>query len=142
MVNAQEKFRSSPEDCLPLVHRILVALEDVPIVFRGLGAFRVTARRSNEEPSAHHGFVRGHNAVAGPSVFKGRSRGHIVLVGGTASVTSVSNGGHEIVSSGGVADATFISSGGTAIVSSGGIADATVISKARNQSRSAGPAGR
>jgi autotransporter passenger strand-loop-strand repeat protein len=130
MVNAQEKFRSSPEDCLPLVHRILVALEDVPIVFRGLEAFRVT------------GFVRGHNAVAGPSVFKGRSRGHIVLVGGTASVTSVSNGGHEIVSSGGVADATFISSGGTAIVSSGGIADATVISKARNQSRSAGPAGR
>jgi hypothetical protein len=67
VVDAQEQIRSSPEDCLPLVQRLPVALVDVPILFRGMGTFRVTARRGNEVPSAHHGFVSVHNAVAGPS---------------------------------------------------------------------------
>src|SRR5580704_15535392 len=47
------------------------------------------------------------------------------MAGGPTSVTSVLNGGHEIVSSGGIADGTIISTGGTALVSSGGTADGT-----------------
>ena len=79
-------------------------------------------------------------ALGSGEVFSGFRVGGILVVasGGTASGSTILNGGTEIVSAGGIASDTNVSSGGALIVSSGGVADPTTIFRGGTETVRAG----